>query len=131
MIHTKTAFVALSLLIGSSADAQNPAPVVGEPVQVERYHWRPIDVSMSADEYNRAYRDNQDQLLDFVEDYSESTLMALGIPRKGVHMMGALAGAAITQDATLYLNSNKSLALDIKNAAEDDRAIYIGFKVDW
>jgi hypothetical protein len=131
MIHTKTAFVALSLLIGTSANAQNPLLVVGQPDHVEKYHWRSIDVGMSDEEYRRAYRDNQDQLLDFVEDYSESTLMAMGMPRKGVHMMGAVAGAAITQEATLYLNSSKSLALDIKNAAEDDRAIYIGFELDW
>jgi hypothetical protein len=131
MIHTKAPLFALSLVIGSTASAQNPLLAVGEPTEVEKYHWRSIDVGMSAEEYRQAYRENQDQLTDFVEDYSESTLMALGIPRKGVHMMGAVAGAAITQEATLYLNSSKSLALDIKDAAEDDRAVYIGFKLDW
>lgn len=130
MIHTRTLLFALPLLVSLDAVAQDPL-VVGGSSQVERYYWKTIDVNMSDQEYRQAYRENQSQIRDFVEDYSESTLMALGMPRKGIYMMGAVAGAAITQEATLYLNSSKSLAIDITDAAEDDRAIYLGIKLDW
>lgn len=90
-----------------------------------------VDADMTVGEYRQACRDNQRQIRQFVESYSENTLLSLGLPKRGVHMMGALAGAAATQNATLYLNDEKSFAIDIKDAAQDDRAIYFGFKLDW
>jgi hypothetical protein len=86
---------------------------------------------MSADEYKQAYRSNQRHILKFVESYSESSLTALGIPKQGVAVLGAVAGAAVTQEATVYLNSSKSLAIDIKDAAQDDRAIFFAIKREW
>ena len=90
-----------------------------------------VDADMSETAYRQAYRDNREQIQDFIADFSESNLTALGIPRKGVHFMGAVAGAAITQDATFYVNKSKFMAVEIKDAAEDDRSIFFGFKVDW
>jgi hypothetical protein len=46
-------------------------------------------------------------------------------------VLGAVAGAAVTQNGTVYLNSGKSLAIDIKDAAQDDRAIIFAFKRKW
>ncbi len=86
---------------------------------------------MTADEYKQAYRSNQRQILKYIESYSESTLMAIGIPKKGVAALGAVAGAAVTQEATVYLNSSKSLAIDIKDAAQDNRAIFFAIKHEW
>lgn len=130
MIHTKAAILTLSFLATSALHAQEPL-VVGDPSEVEKHGWNDVDTSMDLEEYRAAYRYNQRQIADFIGDYSESTLMALGIPRKGVHMMGAVAGAAVGQEATLYLNDSKTFAIDIKDAAEDDRAVYIGVKLDW
>ncbi len=97
---------------------------------------QPIDLqnvgaNMSVDEYRQACHDNQKQVRNFVESYSESTLLSLGVPKAGVNMLGAVAGAAVTQNATLYLNDRKFFAIDIKDAAQEDRAIYLGFKLDW
>jgi len=109
------------------------SPGVGNPSGKERhrYQLRSIDADMSETEYRQAYRNNRGQIQNFIEDYSESNLTALGIPRTGIHFIGAVAGAAITQNATLYVNKSKFLALEIKDAAEDDRSIFFGLKVDW
>ena len=96
-----------------------------------RFQLNAVDADMSETAYRQAYRDNREQIQDFIADFSESNLTALGIPRKGVHFMGAVAGAAITQDATFYVNKSKFMAVEIKDAAEDDHSIFFGFKVDW
>ena len=108
-------------------------PVVGDPSGKERsrYQLRDVDADMTEAEYRHTYRNNRGQIQNFIEDYSENSLTALGIPRKGIHFVGAVAGVAITQDATFYVNKSKFLAVEIKDAAEDDRSISFGFKVDW
>ena len=108
-------------------------PGVGEPSGGNRYRYQlhNVDADMSERAYRQAYRDNREQIQDFIADFSESNLTALGMPRKGVHFIGAVAGAAVTQDATFYLNKSKFMAVEIKDAAEDDRSIFFGFKVDW
>jgi Tfp pilus assembly protein PilP len=102
-----------------------------QPGDQDRFQLRSVDATMTADEYEQAYRTNQHRILKFVESYSETTLTALGIPKKGVEVLGAVAGAAVTQNGTVYLNSGKSLAIDIKDAAQDDRAIIFAFKRKW
>lgn len=96
-----------------------------------RLKWHSVDADMGAEEYRQVYRENQDQLRNFVEDYSEASLVSLGVPKRGVNLIGAVAGAAVTQEATFYLNDGKSWAIDIRDAAEDDRAVYFGLKLDW
>jgi len=91
----------------------------------------PVGADMTADEYRDAYRQNQKQLRNFVRDYSENSLLALRVPRRGVQLMGAVAGFAVTQNATLYLNDRKSFAINIKDTSQDDRAIYFGYKRSW
>jgi Tfp pilus assembly protein PilP len=102
-----------------------------QPGDQDQFQLRSVDATMTADEYEQAYRTNQHRILKFVESYSETTLTALGIPKKGVEVLGAVAGAAVTQNGTVYLNSGKSLAIDIKDAAQDDRAIIFAFKRKW
>lgn len=103
----------------------------GQTKDIQPVELQSLGADMTADEYRQAYQNNQKRILRFIESYSENTLLSLGVPKKGIHMMGAVAGAAVTQNATLYLNDEKSFAIDIKDAAEDDRAIYFGFKLDW
>jgi hypothetical protein len=126
MIRARTAACLLTGALFGSAGAAASQP--GEP---DRFQLRSVDATMTADEYKQTYQSNQRRILKFVESYSESTLMSLGLPKKGVEALGAVAGAAVTQEATLYLNSAKSLAIDIKDAAQDDRAIYFAIKRKW
>jgi hypothetical protein len=99
--------------------------------EAEHFQLRSVDATMTADEYEQAYKSNQRHILKFVKAYSENTLSALGVPKFGVEALGAVAGAAVTQESTVYLNAGKSLAIDIKDAAQDDRAIYFAIKRKW
>jgi hypothetical protein len=103
----------------------------GQAEDTQPFELQAVGAEMTVDEYRQASRNNQKQIRHFVTSYSESTLLSLGLPNKGIHLMGAVVGAAATQNATLYLNDEKSFAIDIKDAAQDDRAIYFGFKLDW
>ncbi len=130
--------LANSLLLITAAMLSMPVlavepPGVGEPSGRERHRYQLLDVdaTMGEHEYRQAYRNNRGRIQNFIEDYSESSLTALGIPRRGVHVIGAVAAAAVTQDATFYVNKSKFLAVGIKNAAEQDRAVFFGVKVDW
>lgn len=126
---THREIIAACLLAGvsfSSVDVAASQP--GEPDYFQLQH---VDATMGADEYEQAYRRNQRRILKFVEAYSENALKAFGIPQKGVAVLGAVAGAAVTQEATVYLNSSKSLAIDIKDAAQDDRAVFFAIKKKW
>lgn len=86
---------------------------------------------MSASEYKGSYRHNKRIVRDFVKSYSESTLSSIGVPKTGVKLMGAAAGLAAGQDAKLYLNKSKIMALELKDATQDDRAVFFGIKMDW
>jgi hypothetical protein len=86
---------------------------------------------MSTGDYRHSYRHNRRIVRDFVKSYSESTLTSIGVPKTGVKLMGAAAGVAAGQDAKLYLNKSKIMALELKDATEDDRAVFFGIKLDW
>jgi hypothetical protein len=86
---------------------------------------------MSEGEYRSSYRHNQRIVRDFVKSYSESALTSIGVPESGVKFMGAAAGMAAGQDARLYLHDSKIMALELKDATEDDRAVFFGIKFDW
>jgi hypothetical protein len=92
---------------------------------------RHFDVSMDADEYRESYQENRHHIQKYLTSHSEKALTSLGLSSDSVHILGAIVGSAATQDATLYLNSSKSLAIDVKDAAADDRAIYFGYRLKW
>lgn len=133
MIHTiKKQAASLRLLpllfvvpLGSmqTADAASPDTV--------RYQLQPVDADMSAYEYQRAYRNNQQRVRKYITHHSEDMLLDMGMSKNSIRMVGALAGAAITQNATVYLNASKWLALDIKDASQDDRAVIFAIKRSW
>ncbi len=97
----------------------------------QRYQLRHVDASMGETEYRQAFRKNRKQVQNFIENYAEANLTSLGIPRKGLYFLGAVASVAATQDAKFYLSKSKLMAVEVKNAAEDNRSIYLGFKVNW
>ena len=97
----------------------------------DRHEWQTVNGEMSEGEYRSSYRHNQRIVRDFVKSYSENTLTSMGVPKSGVKLMGVAAGLAAGQDAKLYLNKSKFMALELKDATEDDRAVFFGIKLDW
>lgn len=127
MIRRKIAALCVitSSLYGASGHAADPDGLS------DRLQLQHVDASMSADEYKHAYRNNRRHVVKFAANYSEDTLLALGVSKSGVRALGVVAGAAMTQAATVYLNTGKTLLIDIKDAAQDDRAIFFAIKRTW
>jgi len=97
----------------------------------DRHAWQSVSGDMSTGDYRNSYRHNRRIVRNFVKSYSESTLSSIGIPKTGVKVMGAAAGLAVGQDARLYLNESKIMALELRDATENDRAVFFGIKMDW
>jgi len=125
-----TAPFILSLLVWNSAGA-GPALSVGESSTQSRYDLTGYQSSMDADEYRNTYQENRHRLQKYITHQSEDSLVSLGLSRNNVHMLGAIAGAAATQNARVYINDSRSLAIDVKDAAAEDRAVFLGVKIDW
>jgi hypothetical protein len=128
VIHIKKQAAIPLFLMLTVPPVQNAAAA---PPDVARYQLQTVDAEMSADDYRRVYRDNQHRVGKFITHYSEQTLQSFGLPKSGIRVAGALAGAAMNQDATVYLNSSKWLALDIKDAVQGDRSILFAIKHSW
>jgi hypothetical protein len=117
--------------IGTSHAEPRKGVLKGAELELDQREWRTIEGEMSEQEYRNAYRSNQRLLRDVVKSYSEDTLISLGVPKKGVSLIGAAAGLAVTQDAKLYLHKSKLLALEFKDVTDNDRSLFLGVKLDW
>ena len=93
--------------------------------------WQGYSADMSDQEYRNTYRTNKRHISKFVASYSENALLSLGVPKSGINVMGAAAGLAIRHDASIYLDKNHFLVLDLKDVTEDDRAVTFGIKFNW
>ena len=62
--------------------------------------------------------------------YSKRTLTSIGVPEAGVEFMGVAVGLAMI-DAKFHLNTSRTVALELKDVADKDRALFLGIKMDW
>ena len=135
---TKTAFgitevlsaAALLLLLGTAAHAENSQIGIPGLYQAERLQWKHVDEYMSAKEYREASRHNRQVFRKAAHEALENTLMSYGIPRKGVAITGAAVGLAV-KGAKMDLNDSKTLTMEVKDVASEDRAISLKLKLDW
>jgi hypothetical protein len=97
----------------------------------DELRWRAFDPAMSDQDYERTYSENQRFLRKSVTAYSEETLMAIGVPKSGVKLVGAAAGLAAGADARFQLGEGNLFAVEFKDATEKDRAVFFGIKKEW
>ena len=121
MIHTSRILSTALVLMSSAQYAAGSDDI----------RWRNFDANMSDREYEDACRDNQRYIRKFLTAYSEGTLSSMGVPKAGVNFMGAAAGLATGQDAKFYLNDSKLFAVEVKDATQEDRGIFLGVRYDW
>ena len=76
------------------------------------------------------YNRNQKVVLNNLRSYSENALESIGIPEQGINLMGVALGLAFS-DSRLNLNKSETLALEIKDARDSDRSLYLGINLDW
>jgi len=121
----------LALMAGAQLHAEESVFSVGESNVDRPKHWQTFTTDMSDQQYRNAYRGNQHRIGKFLKTYSENTLLSMGVPKTGVKVIGVAAGLAANRNATLYLNKSRILALEFKDVANDDRAMFFGIKMDW
>ena len=88
------------------------------------------DLNVSIQEYKKTYSRNRRYVGNTLGSYSKHALGLIGIPEQGIDVMGAALGMAIN-GARLNLNESKTLGLELKDAADSDRTIYFGVRLQW
>jgi hypothetical protein len=122
-----SAFLLATSSLAHAEDRESALPDLG-PKSHEYQH--SVDMTMSLHEYEGMYSRNQRVVLKNLRSYSENALESIGIPERGIHLMGVALGLAFS-DPKLSLNKSKTLTLKIKDAEDSNRRFYLGIDLDW
>lgn len=129
MILNKKTVLVMLLAASSAVCAEYPV-ASGADRECERRPWRKVDANMSPNEYRDTCRENQRLARDTVMFYSQRTLRSVGVPEAGIEFMGAAVGLAM-HDARFHLNKSRTVALELKDVADNDRTVFLGIKMAW
>jgi len=129
MIPKRSLILLLVLAASSAVGAQDwgPAPT-GRGV--DRNQWRTVDANMTNEEYQTAYRNNLRLVRNSLKSYSKGTLVSLGVPEAGINFVSAAVGLAV-HDARFHLNKSKTMALELKDVAGQDRSLFLDVEFNW
>ena len=130
MIRTITIISAFLLATSSLTHAEDRESALPDFGLKSYDYQHSIDMSMSLQEYEGMYNRNQKVVLKNLVSYSENTLQSIGISEQGINLMGAALGLAFS-DPRLNLNKSETLTLEIKDARDSDRSLFLGIKLDW
>ena len=90
-----------------------------------------VETNLSPREYKELYNHNQKVVRDTLRSYSNNVLKKIGIPEEGGHLMGAALGLVVNDRLGLDLNKSKTLALELNDVGNSERAIYLRVNLDW
>jgi hypothetical protein len=101
----------------------------------DRLQWRQISDDVSASEYRKTYRHNKRVLRSALKLYSESAAESMGLPETAKQLVGGAAGAAANlltnHDVRFGLNDKKTFAFEVRDPADNDRALFLNYKLKW
>lgn len=129
MIRTIILVSAFLLSMHSIVHAENRGNSFFYP-GYKQQHLQRIDMNMSPREYEAISAHNQRYVKNTLRSYSKGTLELIGIPERGINLIGAAVGLA-TRGAVINLNRSETLTLQFKDMDESERAVYFGFSLDW
>ncbi len=95
------------------------------------FHWQHADTQVSPDKYKQTSRHNKRLLRRAIKDYLATNFTSLGVPRSALMLSEIVVFLAIGQDAKFNLNDNKTMALELKDLNDEDRAILYELKFSW
>ncbi len=126
-----TYIIPVLLLAGSStANAEYWYIEPAKPAVTRADEWAIVAPDMSPPELRQATLHNQHLLGDTLRTYSENAFTSIGFSKKNIDFMGAAIGLAV-RDARFHLDDSKLLALELKDVAKDERALFFGINIDW
>jgi hypothetical protein len=120
----------LLLVAGSSAVCAEYGDSLAAGHQTQQPHWRTVDADMSPDDYRLAYRHNQRLVIDIMAFHSKRALTSSGIPEQAIGLLGTAALLPV-RDARFHLNRSKTLAVEVQDVVDKDRALFLEFKRRW
>ena len=129
MIRTITiasAILLTAISIVHAADREIALPNLGS----KHMYFQGIDMNTSPREYQETYNRNRRIVSKSLRSYSINALEVTGIPRQGILLMGAAYDLA-TDGARLDLNKSKTLALELNDVGNSERAMYLRVNLDW
>ena len=130
MNRTTRTLSAFLLLAASSAACAQDSSLFFTERTAESQQWRTVDTTMTPEEYETAYRRNLRLVRNTLKSYSQEAFASIGVPEAGIEFMGAAVGLAV-RDARFHLNESKTLALELKDVADEDRTLFLGIRMDW
>ena len=92
---------------------------------------RQVNGTMTHQEYRSAVRHNQRMIRRLTRDYVEDRLASMGMSERAVSLTGATMGFLVEGGGKVSLNNSDTLALEVKDFAEGDRAMLFRYKVNW
>ena len=130
------AIVAAGLMMGATVTtyAENS---VSNPEHSDsgKLQWQSIADDVSVSEYRKACRQNKRVLRSTVRSYSESAAESMGLSRKAGQFTGVAAGVAASlisnSDLKFRLNDKKTFAFEVRDPADNDRALFLNYKLRW
>jgi hypothetical protein len=129
MIRTITITSAILLMTSPPAHAgEYEIPFLNLDHETDSLERPSLD--MSPHEYEQLYSHNQKQVLKNLRTYSKNALQMIGVPERGITLVGASLGL-LFHDPSINLNRSKTLALEMKNAEDSDRSLHFRVKLVW
>jgi len=98
---------------------------------IKQRNLQQIDMSLSPREYEKISGRNRRMALKNLRLFSGNALESIGIPRQGINIVGTTLGVVYNNGARLNLNKGKTLALEVKDMMDSDRALFLGVNLDW
>ena len=89
-----------------------------------------IDDNSSLQDNEKTYHRNQRYLRETLKSYSKQTFRSFGLSDQTADLMGATLGLA-AKGAKLNLNESKTFAIELKDVATHDPALYFGYNLAW
>jgi hypothetical protein len=92
--------------------------------------WQDVSSQMASQEYGEAVRNNKRAILGAARSYVEGQLKYMGLTQEGVRYTGATIGFLL-EGARYHLNKSKTVALEVREVVENNRAMYLRYKLGW
>lgn len=108
---------------------------ISNQVGSEDFRWLQVTDDISMSEYREMYRHNIRVLRSAVRSYSEGVAESIGLPEKARRLTGVAASVATNlltnHDIKFRLNTKRTFALEFRDPAKNDRALYLNYKLKW
>ena len=125
-----TGTVLVLTLLGSPALCAEYGDFSDSDAEQRQSRWQNIDADMSPAEYRTAYRQNRRQLTEFLSHHSRRALATTGISERAIGFVGTAALLPV-RDTRFNLNKSKTMAVQVQDVTDGDRALFLQFKKKW